>query len=143
MNEKLRKKTFCVPAVDDTTVLPSLAHRLLTCPAFVTLEYHILQLQAVRKYNDLKVLEILCYALQAQLQLRGNTPSIASYDVAVLRKAFQESPRTWYSSTDWRILDDIDGRESVWSMINNCCFFGDLVTFNHPHHIAGVGDGCE
>ena len=46
-----------------------LAHRILTCPALVTLEYHLLQQQIVRGYSDPKLLEMLLYLLQAQTRI--------------------------------------------------------------------------
>ena len=125
--------------MDDSTLLPSLAHRILTCPAFVTLEYHLLQLQIIRKYNDMKVIETLCYALQAQLQLRGSTPLAVQYDVALLRDAFKENLANWKGVDDWRVFDDVDGRECVWSMIGNSCLIDGKVDFSYPNNIAGVG----
>ena len=125
--------------MDDSTLLPSLAHRILTCPAFVALEYHLLQLQIIRKYNDMKVMETLCYALQAQLQLRGSTPLAVQYDVALLRDAFKEGLENWKGVDDWRVLDDVDGRECVWSMISNSCLIDGKVDFSYPNNIAGVG----
>lgn len=87
----------------------------------------------------MKVIETLCYALQAQLQLRGSTPLAVQYDVALLRDAFKENLASWKGVDDWRVFDDVDGRECVWSMIGNSCLIDGKVDFSYPNNIAGVG----
>ena len=87
----------------------------------------------------MKVIETLCYALQAQLQLRGSTPLAVQYDVALLRDAFKENLANWKGVDDWRVFDDVDGRECVWSMIGNSCLIDGKVDFSYPNSIAGVG----
>ena len=94
-----------LPPIDDQTLLPlyfisffisrSLAHRVLTCPALVTLEYHLLQQQILKGYSDPKLLEILLYLLQAQLSLRGSNPLTVQYDASVLRGAFTVKCEGW------------------------------------------------
>ena len=117
-----------------------LAHRILTCPALVTLEYHLLQQQIVRGYSDPKLLEMLLYLLQAHTTLHGSTPISVEYDASVLRGAFAVKRDNWNVENDWKSCDDVDGRECMWSLIRNCYILkDDVISFKYPHDIAGVG----
>lgn len=116
-----------------------LAHRILTCPALVTLEYHLLQQQIMRGYSDPKLLEMLLYLLQAQTTLRGSSPVSVEYDASVLRGAFAVKRDNWNVENDWQSYDDVDGRECMWTLIRNCYIVkDDIISFKYPHDIAGV-----
>ena len=82
---------------------------------------------------------MLLYLLQAQLSLRGSNPLQDQYDASVLRAAFTVKCEGWNEQASWNAYDQVDGRDSVWTMVRNGYIVKNgVVSFKYPHDIVGV-----